>query len=238
MEREDILENKNQSCFRWSQGSFATTLASMRPTSWTSWGRNMLAMEFGNYFNFTRGRFVVRRVSLTKAPNWGHTAHIGCILALRRTSVLNSNNRYGVDIMNEDIADNYAACVWWVSQINFPVIFSNSHKQLCILQGTGNCQSQRHYCRLRSNLPFAQCGRDSQEPQVSQFSSHSKPTSLTDFTQSKVLTQLLPGLARVQIRWEAACQEGWAEAGEDQCKKSHSCFFQNLWCIFTRVRPM
>ena len=72
----------------------------------------MLAMEFGNYFNFTRGRFVVRRVSLTKAPNWGHTAHIGCILALRGTSVLNSNNRYGVDIMNEDIADNYAACVW------------------------------------------------------------------------------------------------------------------------------
>ena len=92
-------------------------------------------------------------------------------------------------------------------------------KNSCILQGTGNCQSQRHYCRLRSNLPFAQCGRDSQEPQVSQFLSHSKPTSLTDFTQSKVLTQLLPGLARVQIRWEAACQEGWAEAGEDQCKK-------------------
>ena len=135
MEREDVLENKNQSCFRWSQGSFATTLASMRPTSWTSWGRNMLAMEFGNYFNFTRGRFVVRRVSLTKAPNWGHTAHIGCILALRRTSVLNSNNRYGVDIMNEDIADNYAACVWWVPQINIPVIFSNSHKQFMYLAG-------------------------------------------------------------------------------------------------------
>ena len=62
MEREDVLENKNQSCFRWSQGSFATTLASMRPTSWTSWGRNMLAMEFGNYFNFTRGRGRVRHL--------------------------------------------------------------------------------------------------------------------------------------------------------------------------------
>ena len=33
--------------YRWSQGSCATTLASTRPTSWTSWGRNMLAMESG-----------------------------------------------------------------------------------------------------------------------------------------------------------------------------------------------
>ena len=69
----------------------------------------MLAMEFGNYFNFTKGKICCVK---GKAPNLGHAAHIGCILALRGTSVLNSNNRYGVDIMNEDIADNYAACVW------------------------------------------------------------------------------------------------------------------------------
>ena len=236
MEKEDVLENKNQSCFRWSQGSFATTLASMRPTSWTSWGRNMLAMEFGNYFNFTRGRFVVGRVRHLIGGTrhilgvyWLWEEHLFWIQTTGTEWILWTRT---LQTTMQHVSGEFLELIFLLSSL---ILINNS----CILQGTGNCQSQRHYCRLRSNLPFAQCGRDSQEPQVSQFLSHSKPTSLTDFTQSKVLTQLLPGLARVQIRWEVACQEGWAEAGEDQCKKKVTpVFFQNLWCIFTRVRPM
>ena len=35
---------------------------------------------------------------------------------------------------------------------------------------------------------------------------------------SKLLNDI-PGPARVRTRWEVVCQEGWAEAGEDQCKR-------------------
>ena len=34
--------------------------------------------------------------------------------------------------------------------------------------------------------------------------------------------QFLPGPDRVRTRWEEECQEGWAEAGEDQCKTNQN----------------
>ena len=40
--------------------------------------------------------------------------------------------------------------------------------------------------------------------------------------------QFLAGLDRVQTRWEVVCQEGWAGAGEDQCKQENYCCCSHL----------
>ena len=104
-----------------------------------------------------------------------------------------------------------------------------------ILQGASNCESQCYYCCLRGNLPPAQCRRDSEEPQV-WHSNHPQPQTLTFFIVKIFVppfsfkVQFLAGPDRVQTRWEVACQEVWAGAGEDQCN-----LHQNWCCSHLRL---
>ena len=164
----------------------------------------MLAMEFGNYFNFTRGRFVLGRVRHL----FGGTRHILGVYWLWEehlfwiqttgtewilwTRILQTTMQH--------VSGEFLKLIFLLSSL-IPI------KNSCILQGTGNCQSQRHYCRLRSNLPFAQCGRDGQEPQVRQFLSHSKPTSLT---LPKV--KFWHNFSQV---WPGCWSDGWRHARRD-----------------------
>ena len=94
----------------------------------------------------------------------------------------------------------------------FDHLLRPNHCSCFLQQGTSNRESQRHHCCLGGNVSFAQCGRDGQESQVC--------WSINNFNQNKQTQKLyILGPARVRTRWEAVCQEGWAEAGEDQCKR-------------------